>query len=628
MAGSHLQINEIQLSGGTGRSTDEFIELYNPSSSEIDLEALPLRLHIVNSKRSDYSDDDKTLTFIHKTVPPKKYFLITSKKYAENKDNKGIADATYSTNGNSLVSNGALYISTSAEAKKDILDFIGLGTNTYFDKNILPNPKDKTSAERKDPYKDDWQESCIKEGTPGEKNSTEDDCKSPYLGKIRINEIYTEKLIDFVEIKNVSGEKIKIKDWSVADSRYSPKIITEEKIIGPEELYVFEGDFNMNVSKDTAKVFDEDGRLVDLLNYGRSEKNQSYAFDGTLWQWTTKITKGTENKFDKLLSANIKKDEKIYAGVFADFEAKSDKNAKRFTWDFGDGHRSYLKKTRHKYEKPGTYQASLKMTGKGKNNLLSFEVKVEKFGKSKVRIVGISANPKGIDSKNEWIEISNDTKEKVNIKGWSVATGWKNLYNHLIREDFILKPGKTERLTRDLCAFTLANKQAKIELRYPNGKVADKVGYDHKDGSIKDDETFIKQGKKWQWIETRDAGDKELTDGNSSAMKNDLDPNSVSLQAPYPRGPFILSDEEISTSIGKYSEDPAWTAKKETRIFLLSYNSKIKTPPSLLESQGKVLGAQTERSQQEEVHWARRALDMILKESNFILNVFFLKIRP
>jgi PKD repeat protein len=626
IAETSLIINEVQLSGGTGKSTSEFIELYNSSESEINLETLPLKLHLINSKNPDYGDDNKTLTFKKKVIPPKKYFLITSKNFAEDFEDEDLIGATYSTSGNSLVSDGALYISTSREDKKGVIDFIEFGKNAYFDTRVIPNPSDNRSIERLD-FKDNlWHESCFKEGTPGKDNSTQNNCQSPYLRQIKINEIYTEKSIDFVEIKNFSEEKIDIENWLIADSKYSPKIVTGKKSLSSGDFFVFEGDFNMNVSNDSAKIFDEEGRLVDSLDYGKSENNCSYAFDGITWQWTKKISKGKKNAFDKLLSGKIDLEDEIYANVYADFSVETDGAAQKFTWNFGDDHKSYLKNTRHKYEKAGKYAASLKITGDGKTNLLNFTVEVEKFGKKKVRLVSLSPNPSGIDSDNEWISIKNETRKKVNLKGWSIATGSENLYNHPIREDFVIKPGKTKQLTRKICAFSLANKQSKIELRYPDGKVADNLNYDHGKKSIGDNETYAKEKNGWQWVKAPNdtATEAKMVEIQAVPEKLAEIPKTEIIQSAIPENP--IEDPQIFW--GKFSQDPSWENKQKNRIIFLASNSSIKTPAFLLESQSRVLGVETEKIQPDESSWLEKIIRTISQRINSFLNNFFLKKTP
>lgn len=112
----HLVISEVQIAGAT--ANDEFIELYNPTATSIDLEALPLYLHIRNSTGTNYK---KTLSFIKKIIPAKGFFLIAHTGFAS-----AVApDATYQSTSGNLVSNGAVYISTSATKDTEVIDMAG-----------------------------------------------------------------------------------------------------------------------------------------------------------------------------------------------------------------------------------------------------------------------------------------------------------------------------------------------------------------------------------------------------------------------------------------------------------------------------------------------------------------------
>jgi hypothetical protein len=172
----------------------------------------------------------------------------------------------------------------------------------------------------------------------------------------------------------------------------------------------------------------------------------------------------------------------------------------KVVWDFGDGHKSYLAKTRHKYQKTGTYQASVKLSDGSEDVIKNFLVEVEEFPHPKIRIVGFVANPEGSDTIGERLIIENKSKKKIDLIGWSIASGLKKLVNHPIAESFVLKKKETKELTREFSKFSLNNKEGKIELRYPDGKVADKIKYNHGKDSIGEDEKYTKESGKWAWV--------------------------------------------------------------------------------------------------------------------------------
>ncbi|MBU2028392.1 lamin tail domain-containing protein, partial [Patescibacteria group bacterium] len=173
--------------------------------------------------------------------------------------------------------------------------------------------------------------------------------------------------------------------------------------------------------------------------------------------------------------------------------------------------------------------------------------KENKFEKKlKVIIVKIKANPKGKDTdktNGEELYLKNTSKKKVNLKTWSLATGSKTLYNHPITKDFVIKPGKTKKITRKYSLFTLNNKKGVIELRYPNGEVASRVKYDKKKESVKDDEVYELTGKKWQWI----VPPEEILTEEIIPAEN---PGDINLEIE-----LEISNEELSLNLGKYSSE-------------------------------------------------------------------------
>ncbi|MCL5667290.1 MAG: lamin tail domain-containing protein [Patescibacteria group bacterium] len=126
----HLVISQVRV-GVSGASDNEFVELYNPTDSDVDLSILPLKLHICSSSGTD---SNKALTLINKTIASRGYFLITSATSTPN-GYDGILepDATYSFSGNMLVSNGGLYISTATAADSDFIDRLGWGISSCFE---------------------------------------------------------------------------------------------------------------------------------------------------------------------------------------------------------------------------------------------------------------------------------------------------------------------------------------------------------------------------------------------------------------------------------------------------------------------------------------------------------------
>ena len=342
-----------------------------------------------------------------------------------------------------------------------------------------------------------------KTGTPKEENSKKPKTKE-YSDKIRINEIFPKPISgekEFIELYN-SGEKEDLSGWRLED-RSGKKCNINEEIEKEKFFVLFDCGIKLNDTKgETITLYDPNDKIISSLEYsGSAKKNLSYNFDGKNWKWSKKITPGKENQLNNIPQGKLKINKKIYKNMLAEFGVEaSDKDGDnlKFTWNFGDGKKSYKKNASHKYLQKGIYNVSLKISDGTEDVFHNFEIKVGSFPKKELEIVGVKANPKGRDVDNETITIKNNSKKKINLKGWSIATGWKNLYNHQIKKKLILDPGETKEITRKYSAFALNNKQTKIEIRRPDGSVASKVKYSKKEG-IKDDEVYEKTESGWEW---------------------------------------------------------------------------------------------------------------------------------
>jgi hypothetical protein len=510
-----------------------------------------------------------------------------------------------------LLSDDNAFISYSEDNKATWKENIGYAN--FFIKKIHAPSVGGFSLEKiifsKENVADNWQESFCLDGSPGKESTQQKDCPKiepprealeeneikNYSGKLKINEIFPAPKIknagkEFVEIINFSDEIINLSGMRIEDEKNTNKLSFPNKLLAPKELFYLEGDFELNnTTPDTAFLIDKDGTKenpIDLVSYTNPKHDYAYASNGSAWQWTSRETKGAENQFDELLSGQIKKDETIYVGVYANFEVKADNKAEHFTWNFGDGHKSYLKKTRHKYEETGTYSASLKITGESEDNLLNFEVEVKKYPEPKIKIIKIKANPKGKDTEGEEIYLKNTSKKKINLKTWSIATGSKTLANHPITKDFVIQPGKTKKITRKYSLFVLNNKKGALELRYPNGEVASRVKYDKKKESVKDDEIYELSGKKWQWNAPT-----EETPVEATISPTNISPSPENLgdinQITEPE----ISDEEISLNLGKYSSE------KKLALTEIQFKSAGNNLLQSRETPGIVLGAFTSRGE-------------------------------
>lgn len=131
----HVVISEVQIDGAT--STDEFVELYNPLSGDVDLTGWRLT-------RSTSSGNESTLAnSLSGTILGHGYYLIAHPDY----DGSVSADENYSAPSNSLATNNTVTIYSDAGITP--VDVVGMGTASVNETASTLVPGDGESIERK-----------------------------------------------------------------------------------------------------------------------------------------------------------------------------------------------------------------------------------------------------------------------------------------------------------------------------------------------------------------------------------------------------------------------------------------------------------------------------------------------
>ncbi|MDD5071739.1 MAG: lamin tail domain-containing protein [Patescibacteria group bacterium] len=133
----HLVISEIQIAGAT--ATDEFVELYNPTSNLINLNGYRL-----SRKTGGGNPFNLLTTFPNVNLPAKSFFLIT---HPSGYDGAVSADAVYSTTQSIAADNTVILYSDAGET---VIDKVGFGSASDFETAAYPeNPAADQSLERK-----------------------------------------------------------------------------------------------------------------------------------------------------------------------------------------------------------------------------------------------------------------------------------------------------------------------------------------------------------------------------------------------------------------------------------------------------------------------------------------------
>lgn len=307
----HIVINEVQIGqSGSGNANNEFVEIYNPTGSDIDLSALSFKLHIRNSNGTD---NNKTLTFKNKVVPLKGFFLI-----APNNDyGTSIgADATYSvTSGNKLVDNGGVYISTSTTANVNIIDKVGWGSQPVGGYEEMPyNPSIPVGQSiKREPDGHDTDNNGNDFVIAGEENAGENvpsNNNGSSINGVYINELMpdpaspkSDTVDEWIELYNDSDTRV---DLSGAILKDTVGVVFEYVIPGGTFIdskryavfYRSATNITLNNDGDSVELLDRSKALVgETPNYGKTRSGDAFALFPDGWEWTNVPTPSAENKF-------------------------------------------------------------------------------------------------------------------------------------------------------------------------------------------------------------------------------------------------------------------------------------------------------------------------------------------
>lgn len=633
--GSDVIINEIQVAGVS--ANDEFVELYNTTSKPIDISSWSIQYR--GGSGSSYYKKNFEKNSI---IPASGYFLIAhggsgnysgsipfDMSWSQSLSSTGAA--VYLVNDQKLLDSGA---------RSSVVDKVAYGLSVEFEVLPATKPEENQSIERKnfkdtDNNKEDFEtkksptptgSDCLKnpEKCKIEEDKKEDSIKKEYPKGISITELFPNpfksQYEEYIELYNGTIDAVDLKGWQLHDASKTGKYIFPESVIlkAKNFLAVFKKDFKFalnNSGSESVTLLDPNGESVSIVEYSGSKKNVSYNFDGNRFRWSKFLTPGSENILNNEPTGKVKKDDDIFENVYANFSVSTgdaDGDKVKVVWDFGDGHKSYLAKTRHKYQKTGKYQASVKLSDGSEDVIKNFSVKVEEFPHPKIRIVGFVANPEGSDTIAEKLIVQNKSKKKIDLIGWSVATGSKKLVNHPIAESFVLKKKETKELTREFSKFSLNNKEGKIELRYPDGKVADKIKY-KKDAGIEEDEKYTKESGKWEWVPSQ-----KSIKSIKSVKQEEAVSSVIGNQS---------SNTEVNIKVENADAEVAGVEIAKKEIVMLKKNDlkniKISEIKIVETKKIKEIGSQYFFTRQNKIpdHYAISFLKNILSQANLFLNM-------
>ena len=489
-AGQNILISQVQISGGSGKTENDFIELYNPDNYPVNLKGYRL----VKRTKTGATDTGIKSWTADAFIPANGYYLWANSGYAD------ITTMPNATTTATISDDNGLAIRFGAVDSGAIINSLAWGQaqNIFIEGSVFPtNPGANQSLARKSNLNtnDNSADFFIQENSnprnsskiatspPSENGAatstpeqTADNTASSTttlkidnpsvsagqkinFGDVVINELVSDPAdneVEWIELYNKSGRDIDLSGWRLEEgSGAKTKLDGILTANGADRYKVIEKPAgNLNNSGDLIILYDLNGKIIDQITYGSWN-------DGNL------------------------DDNALVAG---------DPNslARKF-----DGYNTY--------NNFNDFAVTLKPT-KGAGNIIQIEDEVSAEAKAKfdfsndIFISEILPNPTGDDGKLEFIEIHNAGRREVDLTGWSLSNEDNKKVNlEKAATSTIIKAGEYLAFFRPRSKIVLPNDQGQVKLFQP---LADKplavVNYKNAAEGL----SYNKNDDDWLWSET------------------------------------------------------------------------------------------------------------------------------
>ena len=584
----HPVISEIQIGGET--VYDEFIELYNPNNSEINLENWDIK------KKTKSGSESNILNNIEGIIPAYSYFLIAPRaNCGESKTEKCyqgniLADDEYTTNMFLAADNTVLLY----DHNGNLIDKIGWGEASDFESEaVMNNPENKQSLERintngavqdTNNNKNDF----VLQNNPEPRNSgfinnqdvsvdnnNDDDGEIPPApfaeggdddethpspsqegNKIIITEFLpnpedSDRDNEFIEIYNNGDAEVDLGGWTLEDKMGSVKkfVIPDGVKMGARKYKAFYSDetrIALNNSGDGIILRNKNENIINETQIsGAALEEQAFALDGNKnWVWTLRPTPGRGNIIEVEEEADEEKDNETESGNNDD---------------------------------DGEIPPAPFVKGRIDGDDFDFS--------DKIIISEIYPNSEGRDNRNgsyEWIELYNDSDRDVNLSGWMIDDILEKGSKAYLIENEIIKARSYKIFDAACTKIALNNTGDEINVLWSDGTVVDKIKYEKADEGLsynlaKDDSWF------WSSVITP-----EEENRNANVNRNNIVEYNAQDYSDYYSDEEYFVDEEFEDGYGDeenlnldYVEVDLKDIEHFTKYSRIKTSGIVSTPPGI-----------------------------------------------
>ena len=454
---NNIIISEVKTSGET--SKDEFVELYNQTDQDIDLENWSLKKQTESGKEYVLVSSSKFLGII----PGHGYFLIT---HPEEYTDSVQPDLSYSSASYSIADTNKIILYN--QDKQIIFESLAA--------NLIQDPPTPQNSQTQDPP---------------------DLPDPPDTPNIIINEIawmgtLDETYDEWIELFNNSSSTVILDNWQF---KITENILDLSGEILPNNFLVIDAG-SLNNSGEILELFDNNQNLIDSLDAssgwpgGDNETKQTLEKSGDSWQTSLEPggTPGVPNSSglsdtdpdpdpdpdpppiipsggggggsppkNNPPIADAGSDQTILTNQEIIFDASNssdpDKDELSFFWNLGNGQTSNQKKFSFSYNFPGEYLVTLIVS----------DSKLESTDAINIFVFSTGLIISEINPENNWVEIYNDSQEILNLENYA-------LNNFVFPRGSLINP-------EQYLVINLENFENSLKLIYPNNQIAQQIDF-------------------------------------------------------------------------------------------------------------------------------------------------------
>lgn len=353
-------------------------------------------------------------------------------------------------------------------------------------------------------------------------------------GKIVISEIYPNPQgidfeSEFIELKNIGGQEINVKNWLIKNNLQEYKISNADfpiTLVPSGGFFILPRpitNISLNNNGDIIQVFADNGIKICEAEYKTyALEGASYINSGKEWVWTSKTTPNQDNLYIPLNRApnafidttginEIFVGEEISLDASDSFDPDGDRLS--YLWNSSDGKEATGVCIKKSFSLSGEYDINLKVADVyNHEDNLKFKVKVldelwpkpmedpatrdfpadyqASFGD--VIISSIMPNPEGDDSA-EWIKLYNNENYPVSLSGWTLDDIEGGSHAFQIPEDVVIMAKDEFIFEREKTGIALNNNGDEVRLFDRDGNLISSVQYDKSDEN--EEIKFLSEGE-------------------------------------------------------------------------------------------------------------------------------------